>query len=76
MLLKCEASEGVSELEITHFATNDSQTIGVEELDDSIEPIIDTETLVVESGLETIDTEEYKIIIRQSFVVIILQFTT
>lgn len=58
MLLKCEASEGVSELEITHFATNDSQTIGVEELDDSIEPIIDTETLVVESGLETIDTEE------------------
>lgn len=50
--------------------------LGVEELDDSIEPIIDTETLVVESGLETIDTEEYKIIIRQSFVVIILQFTT
>ncbi|CAG5019057.1 unnamed protein product [Parnassius apollo] len=54
----CEASEGVSELEITHFATNDSQTIGVVELNDSTEPIIDTETLVVESGLETIDTEE------------------
>lgn len=57
----CDASEGVSELTITDFATIDSPTIGVVELDiTTTDPIIDTESLVVESGLEPIDTKEPK----------------